>query len=739
MPDLVIRADVETRSRVDIAARGSWNYFADPSTEVLLCAWQLPGERVELWDCYTDGWECPPRLAAALLSGMPVSAFNAGFERRAFRWLAEQKGWPMPAGFRCTQAIARTLTLPDSLGDLAVALGLTEQKDKEGERLIELFSVPGPDGQFRDPRELVMDWFAFGAYCRQDVRVEAAADQRMHRQLSDREQRLWEIDQAINDRGIAIDYPSLLAGIALVEQLGNDFDAPICALTGGMVKTANSHPSLRAWLNQRGYPVLQTDKATLEQLQTWSNLDPIVAQVLELRLNAGKSSVTKLAAIRKRIGHDCRLRDNYVYHRARTGRFQSSGVNLYNLPRPRKAFEKITDLEPVFAAIQTRNPEALPMMFGDDLGNPLHLLADSIRSFIVAGHGQKLLQGDYTGIEAVVISWLAGEQWKLNYYRRLITEPELPDLYRVTAASIVDSDTDAITKQHPFRQLGKVAELSLGYAGGVGALTKMARGYKLDFAPFFEAIAVATPLVVRNRARGLHKAKLSQSDPLAKHLSEEAWLAADMVKRNWRRANPAIEAFWYALEEAARAAVRNPGETFHAGDHISFRMWGNRALIMRLPSGRPITYPLPKLKDQVKAQLMHDGHWGSPEIVDRDLAEMLERAGTAKIEDRAAPKVTVADYPPGKSEPRRYALYGGLLAENCTQAVARDILTYGMQTVEEAGLPIVLHVYDEIVCEVAEGGPDDKTLAQLMLILPPWGAEIPLTAAGYTARRYRKG
>jgi DNA polymerase len=269
----------------------------------------------------------------------------------------------------------------------------------------------------------------------------------------------------------------------------------------------------------------------------------------------------------------------------------------------------------------------------------------------------------------------------------------------------------------------------------------MANTYKVDFEQLFPVIRAACDDDVFKRAQTLRRVRLSQKDQTALQMPAEAWLAADIVKRQWRAAHPDITSFWHILEHAALSAVSNPGMTFHAGP-LSLRMWGQRALTLRLPSGRMLFYPLARLRSRLEVRkLNEDGSKGAPEPMDSEKAQLAARAGKVEITGPAPAYISFADYglhAKDYGQPHRVPLKITTLSENATQAVARDILVHGMMLAEQHGYSIVMHVYDEIVAEMPDGHGSLDELCDLMCGIPLWAVGLPLKATGYEATRYRK-
>lgn len=742
-----MRCDFETKSDVDLRTRGAGPYFGSKYFKPLILCYSINGAPIQTW---TYNQDCPVDLRQHIESGGYIRAWNASFERQGFDWLAANRGWPRPAidRYRCTAAEAAAMGLPRSLDDAGAALGVAIRKDKRGAALIRMFSIPRKAKKdeidagvlWHEPEDHPAEFEEFCSYCRQDIAAEGAIAARLM-PLSDDEQRVYTLNQVINSRGLLIDRASCEAVIELVAKEKVKLDAEMREVTNGAVPVCSQIARLRSWVDKQGVileGVAKDDILTALQLV---DLPANVRRALELRQEAAKTSTAKLGAFLKRADADGRIRGAFLYHGASTGRESSLGVNFANMPRPRRVYEEAgLDSGVLFDAFRWADPDWLRMLYGPELGRPLHLVSDAIRGFVRAAPGHEFVTADYAGIEGAVIAWLAGEEWKLEALREILTNPELPDLYRRAAAAILGVTTEIITKKHPMRQaLGKTSELALAYSGGVAAFVSMAKIYNIDldslYAPVWEAADVETQEKAVKRYERCLKARDKVKTDV---LSREAWLASEIVKLKWRAANPAIVRFWRDIDDAMRDALLAPG-TKHRAGKIEY-LCAHNFLWARLPSGRCLAYGAPKLKGQVWACVQaDDGTWPEEsEIMTREQAEKLTAIGKARIEKEARPAVTALGVNSVSRKYERYSLYAGLAAENATQAVARDVLIAGMQNAEAHGYPIVFSVYDEAVAEVPRGFGSVEHFEKILCEMPPWANGLPLSASGWRGPRYKK-
>lgn len=743
----VIHIDFETRAKRRLGKtkhpdnQGLWKYMKCPYLRALIASYRIDDQPLKRWQY---GQPCPDDIRRAIAEGAVIIAHNAAFERLLWQlYLTPKLGWPTVRReqFKCTAAKAAALGLPRDLDGLSQALDLkTKKLGDDGKRLIDLFSVPrrarkGEDKTltyFNEPEEFPADFNLFINYCDYDVLSESEADERMV-SLSDATQQVYQLSELINDRGLRIDMPSVRAALRIARNTKTGVDAAMHRVTGGAVRTCASHAALKKWLEEQGLTVTSTDKATVADLLEMEDLALEVREALELKQNA-KSSVSKLEKFEQFVDPDTgRVHHAFVFNAASTGRFSSRGVQLHNMPRPRKEFiDAHLDLDQLFDFIGTGDPGVIEFMYGPQLGKPLHLLSDALKSFVIADEGKELCVADYSGIEDAVGSWSAGEQWALKAMAEILADPKnKPDMYRLTATGIYG---EPIEKSDPRRQVGKVSRLALQYEGGVPALFSMARNYNLKLHTTYGPVWSSASEERRERACKRYEKCLRRNEAKTDVLSREGWIAGELIKIGYRETHPNIRDGWGILRNAIREAVLNPGTEIRALNCTYLVAQG--FLWCRLPSGRCLAYASPRLKQQV---WFYDFTTEEAEVVAAEQGYARERAGEGRVKSEATPAVTALGVNSVTLAFERFGLYGGLAFENIVQAIALDLLNNGLLLAEAAGYPVIGHIHDEIITEVMRGfDPDAKRFEKLICQLPVWAAGLPLGSSGYSGSRLKK-
>lgn len=678
--------DLETYSEVPIQ-NGTYAYAA--SAEIVLFAWALDDGPVQVWDRTADA-QMPQKLYAALIDPtVTLCAHNSMFDRAVLKqlWRTDIKRW------RDTMVRALAHSLPGALGDLCDILKVPtdKAKDKAGRQLVHLFCKPRPANSTvrRATREThPTEWASFIEYAALDISAMREIDKKLPIwNYQGSELALWHLDQRINDRGFAVDTDLVQAAIRAVDSAQKTLAQRTQALTDGAVQAATQRDALlRHLVEAYGVTLPDMQQSTLERRINDPDLPAELRELLAIRLQASTSSTAKYKTLSKGVSADGRLRGTLQFNGAsRTGRWAGRLFQPQNLPRPTLSQELI-DL-----GVDALKADAADLVFD----NVMALTSSAIRSSIVATPGNKLVVSDLSNIEGRVLAWLAGEIWKLKAFRAY-DAGEGHDLYKLAYAKSFGVKPEDVTKNQ--RQIGKVQELALGYEGGVGAFLTFAAAYGIDLEAMGEqAINAIQPAILSESTRALEWTKQQKRPTFG--LSDRAWLVCDAFKRSWRQAHPAIASFWGELENAARAAIHQPGET-HTCRMLKLRRDGTW-LRVRLPSGRCLCYPAPQLDEGGKLSYLginqYSRKWG------------------------------------------RLKTYGGKLAENVTQAVARDVLAASLPAIERAGYQIVLTVHDEVLTEApddAQYNPDH--LAMLMSANPDWAEGLPLASAGFEAPRYRK-
>ena len=678
--------DIETRSTCDLKTAGLYRYFDDPESEVLVVRWRLNDGPVGEW---RKGGPFPTGLnllSDHIAAGGIVAGHNIAFDREGWNTkIAPAIGGPRITVEQtdCTMARCASLSLPQSLEQAGKALGLKIQKDVEGHRLMMRMCKPKkvhPDGRVEwneTPEQLAR----LSEYCAQDVLAECAIDAAVP-QLSPSEKRLWVLDQKINARGVMLDMPAVDKALAVAERAALAASEQVYELTDGAVQRTTETAKIVKWLNDRGIPASSIAKGEQEELLVRADLfdDPLARQVIELRRASAKSSVAKYRAMQRSVCKDGRVRGTLNFHGASTGRWAGRLIQPQNLPRIGDAGPDVEDLHAILAAHDADEAFAVCQLNFD---NPLDVLSKALRSMLIAAPGHTLIGGDYSNIEGRVNAWLAGEHWKVEAFADFDAGVGV-DLYVLAYAKAFGVSTDAVDKS--LRQQGKVMELALGYQGGVRAFQKMAAGYGMI-------------------------------------VSDER---ADELKVAWREAHPAIVKSWYALQDAAIHAVKNPGMKVPCLDGKIIYRVANNILWCRLPSGRPLAYVAP----WIESGQCRECH-GLGQVEDEDCAACW---GRGEVKERVA----FHGQNSATKKWQKNALYGGLQCENVVQAIARDILAEGMFRLEDAGYPLVLTVHDENICEVPDGFGSPDELAELMSIVPTWAEGLPVAVSAWEDKRYVK-
>ena len=705
---------------------GAAVYAQHPSTEVLCMAYNLKdGTGPKLWH---PGMPAPADLLAYLATGGLIEAWNAPFEGWVWNEVCTRRyGWPeIPLHqLRCAMAKARAWGLPGKLEAAAEVLSVPIQKDKDGKRLLDKFSVPRNPTK-ADPRRRIRpeddpeDAKRLYGYCLTDIDAEDEVAARVP-DLEGEELEFWLADQAINRRGAHIDLAGVENCCAQVDAALERYNDELRTLTGGVVERASEVQKLTGWLGAHGvYMATMDEDAVTEVLKSLGDHHGAPRRALEIRQAVGSASVKKVYSMRLKCARGGRIHDLFSYHAARTGRPTGNNPQPTNMPKAgpdvvrcghdgrtqhsvgcgryhgahlskcpwcgvmgppgRKAEWCVEAAEDALEVISWRSLPLLEHFFGD----AMLAVSGSLRGLFDATPGKHLVSSDFTAIEAVVTAALAGEQWRMDVFRAG-TDIYLESISRSEGVSVAEMiEYRARTgMHHPLRQKGKTQELALAYMGWVGALKAFG--------------AVGTDEELKQQVLAWRKAS-----PAIVEL-------AGGQTRDFGRSTE-----YFGMEGACVQALLNPGVRQHVkrldgtDSGLSYLHHGH-TLYLTLLGGRHIAYQNPRLTAT--------GTWRGYRITFE---------GWNTNPKKGVPGWITMD------------IYAGICIENAGQSVARDIQRRAILNCERADLPVVLHVYDE---DVADCGLD-RTVEELeacMMDVPDWAREWPIKAAGgWSGRRYRK-
>lgn len=548
----MITIDIETRSDKDISKCGVYAYTDTPYFDILLFAYSIDEQPVQVVDM-ANGEEIPESILAALADENVVKrAFNVNFERVCLsKYL--RKNYPQyfqsysidedtvgdflnPESWHCSMIHARTLGLPSSLAEVGKVLGIEQQKMTEGKALVKFFCVPYDtvDGvpQFHNPKDYPDKWEIFKAYNKRDVGAELEIDRRLSRfPVPDFLWKEFYLDQEINDRGILVDMQLADKAINLDAKAKEELTAEVQKLTG--VENPNSVYQLLDWLETQGYKSDSLGKTqVLELIKTAK--EP-VKSVLQMRLQLSKSSVKKYTAMKNTACSDNRARGMFSFYGAsRTGRWAGRNVQLQNLPQ-----NHLPDLTEARELVKYSSFEDIQMLY-DDVPDTLSQL---IRTAFIPRQGMKFIVADFSAIEARVIAWLAGEEWRMKAFANG------EDIYCASASKMFGVPVVKHGENGHLRQKGKISELACGFGGSVGAMKAMGAD-----------------------SLGLSDTELKQ------------------IVTDWRETSPHITELWWAVDRAVKKAVKEKTATKTHGLLFSYEAG---FLFIRLPSGRRLAYAKP--------------------------------------------------------------------------------------------------------------------------------------------------
>lgn len=534
----ILSIDIETYSDVDLTKCGVYAYSDSPNFEILLFAYAFDEEPTQIVDL-ACGEQLPERVLGVLEDPtITKAAFNAQFERTCIsKYLGRRLS---PNGWQCTAVQSAMLALPLSLDNVGEVLNIQRKKLKEGTDLVRFFSMPckptkANGGRTRNrPEDAPEKWERFKTYCIRDVDAEREIRQKLWKfPIPESEMELYRMDQEINDRGILVDQQLVENAVLCDNQYRQMVTARAYELTG--LSNPNSPAQIKGWLAEHGVEAEKLDKKTVKGLI--SETDGEVLEVLKLRLLMAKTSVKKYEAIERSVCSDGRVHGLLQFYGAnRTGRWAGRLVQVQNLPQ-----NHIPDLELARSLVKEQRFEDLDLLFD----STPEVLSELIRTAFVPKPGCRFIVADFSAIEARVLAWFAGEQWRLD------TFAEGGDIYCASASKMFGVPVVKHGVNGHLRQKGKIAELALGYGGAVGALTSMGA---LDM--------------------GIQEEELQ---PLVSQ---------------WRNSNPHITKFWWEVDAAAVKAVKERTEVVLGNLCFTYR---SGILFVTLPSGRKLSYIKPRM------------------------------------------------------------------------------------------------------------------------------------------------
>lgn len=533
--------DLETYSDNPIQY-GVHRYVDTPAFEILLLGYAFDDEPVTVADLTKEG--VPARVRQALFDkGVTKTAFNANFEITCLRTLYPD----MPdESWECSSVLALYNSLPTGLANVAklLKLGDDQQKDARGKALIRYFSLPckptkANGGRTRNmPSDAPDKWAEYIEYNRQDVVVERAIRRRLLvMKPPEAEHRLWLLDRKINGTGCAVDRTLVSHAIAMHDTYRDRLLAEAAALTG--LDNPNSVPQLLNWVEARlGREVEGLAKQKVAEL-LGEEIPDDVRRMLLIRQLLGKTSIKKYNAMENSVTHDGRIHDLFQFYGAsRTGRWAGRNVQLQNLPR-----NSLADLDTARSIVREGDLDTLELLYD----NVPDTLSQLIRTALIPDEGKRFIVADFSAIEARVIAWLAGEQWRMDVFAKG------GDIYCASASAMFHVPVEKHGINGHLRQKGKVAELALGYGGGPTALIQMGA--------------------------------------LSQGLSEDE--LPDIVKK-WRKASPSIVKFWYDVDRSAKQVIQTGRTQRLKQCNIQLRR-AHGALLIELPSGRHLVYIHPRI------------------------------------------------------------------------------------------------------------------------------------------------
>ena len=668
--------DYETYSTIDLKKTNAFRYAEDESSEILMLAVSRSGsDRVLLWlppqwrgvaphesleaEELIDEMRCDPNSR--------LWAHNAEFERAITKYI----DGPLSSlrqhrtKWRCTAALCRKANIPSSLEKAAKYLGLTNVKDSRGKNLLRKFSKLQTSGKLKDRRVLPTDdpegFRELCEYCRHDVRVEKEIHQQLKRfDLKGLSLDTFLLDVELNDRGIAVNVPALQHAQNLIAAFQTSRFEEFRSLTGGLNPTQKQ--AFKEWLQTHGISLENMQGVTIQEAVSLyrKKAGESAYQALLIYSELNYTAIKKVASMISNVNRDGRVRGTFLYHGASTGRWSGRGIQPQNF---KKATIKSTGV--AYQAIrQGLGLSGIDLIFG----NPIEVISSCIRHFIDSG--TNIFDSDYAAIEARIVCWLADQADALERFKQFdeTKDPKF-ESYRVMAGMIYNRPPESIDSSSQERQLGKTSILGCGFGMGIPKFHATCQNWGLDF--------------------------------VTKDLAQRGVLG-------YRALHPKVVRLWYAADAAARKAIFCPGKEFKAGEKLAFfsRYVSDKLfLFQRLPSGRLLAYPEPRIEADPDRE---DGS---------QITYYGQRVGSAIW--------------------GRVKTYGAKLIENSTQGVAADCIACGAKQATKSGYEIFALVHDQALSYKRSGQSLDE-FSRLLTTLPDWAEGLPIKAEGKETPYYLK-
>lgn len=726
-----VTKDFETRSRVELKKAGAYKYSLDPTTQPTCLAFKILGEPTVYFldfKAINRPWKQQPEKLRNLwirliLEGYEFSAHNSFFERCIYdNILVARYGWPKipPRQRRCTAAKAAACALPRNLEGAGEVLKLRVQKDKRG--YVAMMATCKPTKRWKDYQKMRADimvrqhvgkkltpkqekWMTANGpqfepppvflepdaapdvfdtlytYCKIDVRSEELVDLALP-DLPPAELEIWFQNQMLNWRGLRVDVPTVKKITAIMAEESTTKLKELDALTMGLVTSPNSRKSVLAFLELEGIELPNLQAKTVDDFLTGFKLSGDMHRLLEIRKALSMASTKKYQSFLNRASDDDRVRDILLYHGASTGRDTGTGVQPHNFPR---GLIKINKNRP-YAAVENViecDAETLRLLYGESLGI---LFSALLRNMIIPTAGHELYVADFSKVEVAVIWWLADNESGLKVLRNDL------DPYKYQASANTGKPYIAISDESEDRQLGKAQVLGCGF--GMGG-------------PKFQ-----------KTAWDLYRLKLTLKQ------SREA-------VRSYREANPRVPELWKEYERAAIDVVKKGGEVRAGKCRFIYdpkRYYGGiRFLWVELPSGRRLAYADPQIAWRVRQY---------------EVIEIDPKTGEERLVQKVSNPMETLEFWGVNSKTKKWVIertWGGTLAENITQATARDLMMPGMVRLEKRGYRGLLMVHDEGITEKPTDTGSIDEFVDILCGVPPWAGGMPISAKGWIGPRYRKG